>query len=344
MFDKKTIRDIDVANKNVLVRVDYNVPIENGKVTDDLRIKESLATIRYLLERGARKIFLISHLGRPDGKTVPELSLAPVADKLRELLELPVSFAETKGEEKVVLLENLRFSPQEEENDAEFAKKLVELTKAELFVQDGFGVVHRAHASTVAITQFLPSVAGFLLEKEVENIKKAVENPARPLLFILGGAKVDDKVPLLNRFQTLADTIAIGGKIANTYQKTSDKEVLPVDFVYGEDGKAYDIGEKSTEKIIELINVAQTIIWNGTLGMTEDPRFAKASERVATAIGQSKAFSIIGGGDTAGFVLEYQKSHPELRYSLISTGGGASLELMSGEELPGVKALLTFMA
>ncbi|MDR2063269.1 MAG: phosphoglycerate kinase [Candidatus Nomurabacteria bacterium] len=339
MFDKKTIRDVDVAGKNILVRVDYNVPLKDSVVTDDLRIRASLPTIQYLLEHGARKVFLISHLGRPEGKVDEKLSLKPAAEQLQQLLGRPVAFVDTDGEEKVVLLENLRFSPQEEANDPDFAQKLVDLTGAELFVQDGFGVVHRAHASTSAITQLLPSVAGLLLEKEVENIKQAVENPTRPLLFILGGAKVDDKMPLVNRFRKLADVIAVGGKIASTYQKTSAKEVLPVDFVHGEDGKAYDIGEKSAAKIVELVEQARTIIWNGTLGMTEDPRFAKSSEKVAAAIGTSDAFSIIGGGDTAGFVLEYQKLHPELHYSLISTGGGAALELMAGDELPGVAAL-----
>jgi 3-phosphoglycerate kinase len=339
VFEKKTVRDIEVAGKTVLARVDYNVPLEDGVVTDDLRIKASLPTIQYLLEQGARKIFLIAHLGRPEGVVVPELSLQPVAEKLAELLGAPVDFMDTAGEAKVVLLENLRFSPQEEANDPEFAQKLVDLTGAEVFVQDGFGVVHRAHASTEAITRILPSVAGLLLEKEVSSMRQAVEEPKRPLLFILGGAKGEDKVPLIARFREIADTIAVGGKIANTYEKGSEKEILPVDFVYGEDGQAYDIGEQSAAKIVELAGGAGTVIWNGTLGMTEDARYARASEQVAEAIGRSSAFSIIGGGDTAGFVLEYQKLHPELQYSLISTGGGAALELLAGERLPGVEAL-----
>ena len=227
MFTKQTVKDVKVRNQNVLVRVDYNVPMENGKITDDLRIRASLPTLEQLIKKGARRIILISHLGRPEGKKVPELSLKPVAERLAELLtDQKVGFVDDVSgpdvEEAVkktpvggiLVLENLRFFPGEEKNSSEFAREIAETTGADLFVQDGFAVIHRAHASTDAITKELPSVAGFLVEKEVTELDKLLTSPAHPFVIIIGGAKVDDKQPLIDKLSPLADAIFVGGKIA----------------------------------------------------------------------------------------------------------------------------------
>ena len=226
-FRKKTVRDVEVAGKTVLVRVDYNVPMKDGEVVEDMRIRGSLPTIKYLLERGAKKIILISHLGRPEGEVKPEFSLGPVAGQLSALLpEQQVDFIDATTGPKVfdavqrmkdgaiLMLENLRFSPAEEENSEEFAKSIVAVTGAQLFVQDGFAVIHRAHASTDAIARLIPAVAGFLVEKEVSSLEGAMKAPERPLLVIIGGAKVADKQPMIDKFLPLADKIAVGGKIA----------------------------------------------------------------------------------------------------------------------------------
>ncbi|MFV0485204.1 MAG: phosphoglycerate kinase [Candidatus Saccharimonadales bacterium] len=353
MFNKKTIKDVSVSGKIVLVRTDYNVPLE-GDAIGDLRIIASLPTINYLLANGARKIVLMSHLGRPDGKNVPELSLAPVAGRLRELLpEAAIGFVpETTGkavsqavedlpEGGILLLENLRFSPDEEANSEKFAQNIVSSTHAELFVQDGFAVVHRAHASTDAITRLLPSVAGLLLEKEATELTSAVANPEHPLLVIIGGAKVADKQPMIDTFLGLADDIAVGGKIAaDGYEATNPDVYVAMDFVEDSAGAKLDIGAESTAKILELIDGAKTIIWNGLLGKAEDPEYAKSSIAVAEALGShSDKKTIIGGGDTAEFVEGLVETNPSLTYSLISTGGGASLELLSGKKLPGIEAL-----
>lgn len=352
-FRKKTVRDVEVAGKTVLVRVDYNVPMKDGEVVEDMRIRGSLPTIKYLLERGAKKIILISHLGRPEGEVKPEFSLGPVAGQLSALLpEQQVDFIDATTGPKVfdavqrmkdgaiLMLENLRFSPAEEENSEEFAKSIVAVTGAQLFVQDGFAVIHRAHASTDAIARLIPAVAGFLVEKEVSSLESAMKAPERPLLVIIGGAKVADKQPMIDKFLPLADKIAVGGKIAaDGYTATDEKVYVAHDFATDENGAKLDIGEESTRDIVNMINEAKTVVWNGTLGMVEDERFAKSSLAVAEALGHSAATTIVGGGDTAGYVEKVLKNEPGLSFTLVSTGGGASLELLSGKELPGLEVL-----
>ena len=364
MFNKKTVKDVEVRDKVVLVRVDYNVPMDGGEVESDIRIRASLPTIEYLLNNGAKRIVLISHLGRPKGERKAELSLKPVAEKLSEILNNSILrtnsgvtpsvkfVSEVFGEAVslavqdsmdggIVLLENLRFWPEEEKNDAEFAKKIVESTGAELFIQDGFAVIHRAHASTDAMTKLLSSVAGFLVEKEVSVLSSAISEPEKPVLVIIGGAKVDDKKPLIEKFLPIADDICVGGKIAaDGYEAEDAKIYVAEDFNVDEEGAKLDIGTRATKKILEKIHFAKTIVWNGTVGLTEKEPFDLASKTIARAIGKkTDAVSIICGGDTTGFVENFQKIEPELKYSLISTGGGASLELLSGLELPGLAAL-----
>lgn len=374
MFSKKTIRDIDVEGKIILVRTDYNVPlvpIEAGEleqaavvvnpagdrqsqIASDLRIRASLPTIKFLLEHKAAKIVLMSHLGRPEGKRDQSLSLRIVAEKLAELLPgVAVNFVdEVSGPEVemamedlpdggILLLENLRFSPEEEANSEDFAREIVDSTHAELFVQDGFAVVHRAHASTDAITQILPSVAGLLLEKEVKTLTEVTEAPAHPFVVLIGGAKVADKQPLIDKFLPLADTIYVGGKIAAYgYQSDNDKVIVADDFDEDGTGDKLDIGPVSTAKLVELLQSAQTVLWNGVLGKVEDAAYATSSTIVAKVLGENpKVTSVICGGDTAGFVENLSADEPDLHFSLVSTGGGAALELLSGQALPGVDGL-----
>ena len=347
----KTIRDLDPKDKTILIRTDYNVPLKNRHVENDLRIRASLPTINYLLDHKAKRIFLISHLGRPEGKESPDSSLAPIADTLNKLLPnqkvefLPLPSTNKKldvsPDTKIVLLENLRFDPGEEANSPDFIQKIVNSTGAEIFVQDGFAVIHRAHASTDAITHLLPSYAGFLVEKEVENLQKALQNPKSPVLLIIGGAKVEDKQPLIDKFTKIADQIVVGGKIAaDGYQTNNPKIYVAEDFDEDASFAKLDIGPLATAKIADFIASAKTIIWNGLLGYAEDPAYATASTITAELIGEKKdATTIICGGDTTSFVEDLAKSHPNLKYSLISTGGGAALEFLLGKELPGIKAI-----
>lgn len=345
----KTIRDIDIANKTILVRVDYNVPLSDGKITDDLRIRASLPTINYLLEHGAKQIFLISHLGRPEGKPQAEYSLTPVADTLRHLLpsttidfcELPTKNTPIHTSAKLVLLENLRFDPGEESNSPEFIKNIIKATGADVYVQDGFAVVHRAHASTDAVKNFIPIYAGLLLEKELTNLHAAISNPTHPVLLIIGGAKVEDKQPLIDKFTGLADHIVVGGKIAaDGYTSSSPKVYVAEDFDTDSAGTKLDIGPLATGHLANLITDANTIIWNGLLGKAEDPAYATASTITAELIGEKQnATTIICGGDTTGFVESLIASHPTLNYSLVSTGGGAALEYLAGNTLPGIEAI-----
>lgn len=393
IFNKKTIRDIEIDNRIVLLRVDYNVPLKDGQVTDDYRIRQSVATVQQLRQRNCR-IIIISHLGRPDGKAEPTLSLEPVAQRLGELLGIEVSFVPaTIGDQVavaakalqpggVLLLENLRFHAEEENNDREFARQLAD--PAEYFVQDGFGVVHRAHASTSAVTEFLPSVAGPLLENEVRQLSVAIENPVRPLIAIMGGAKISDKIELINRFLTQANTIIIGGAMANTFLAASGHEIgksvyakdevkeaeeiikladrahveliLPLTDVaiaeevsesaqrrevatdqVGPTDMILDFGEQSTQAVLNKIERAGTVIWNGPLGVIELEQFAASSKRLAEFIVQKQVNCVVGGGDTAGFVHQLGLTE---KFTHVSTGGGASLELLSGKELPGIAALL----
>jgi len=341
MWKKKTVRDVDVKGKVVLLRTDYNVPIERGRVAEDYRIRASLPTIEYLLDHGAKQIVIIAHLGRPEGRE-RELSLLPVARRLEKLLNGAVYLYDGNGvvpDKKVVMLENLRFDKGEEAGSIEFAKKLVKQTKADIFVQDAFGMVHRRHASIVAITKLLPSVAGLLLEREVVAISKALARPKRPLLAIIGGSKVEDKQPLIELFAKTAETVALGGRLGLNFDNRAPNVIVPLDYHYGKDGKPYDIGEISTATIIDLVRSAGTVIWNGVVGKIEEKEFATASKLIAEAIGRGNAKSIILGGDTASFVVGLQERDPSLEYTLISTGGGSALEMILGKKLPGIAAL-----
>jgi len=401
-FFKRTVRDIPVENQTVLVRADYNVPQKNsGVIDDDLRIRASLPTLEYLISKHA-KVVIISHLGRPEGKEA-KYSLKPIAARLSELLGKPVIFVEDCIGDKVVqavkkapknsviLLENLRYYAEEEANDEAFAGKIAKSTGARYFVQDGFGVVHRAHASTDAITHFIPSVAGLLLEREYVTITAAMEKPQRPLVAVMGGAKVSDKITVIERLVDIADKIIIGGAMSNTFLKykghhmgsskvedgqekvldsiylaahekldssIDDFIILPTDVAIAskisdtatrENEKlgnlhpkdiALDIGDASIERMVEEVAQAKTVIWNGTLGYAELPEFAHGSARLALALAtQPQTTSIIGGGDTADFVLKWDGRGGE-SFTHISTGGGASLELMAGKKLPGIESLL----
>lgn len=342
----KTLKDIDVKDKIVLVRTDYNVPLKDGQIESDLRIRASLPTIEYLREQGAKKIILMSHLGRPKGWD-DELSLKIVAERMKAQFVGQISGEEVKvavedlPEGGILLLENLRFDPREKENSSELAREIVESTGAEVFVQDGFAVTHRAHASTDAITKLLPSVAGKLVEKEVAGLTRVLTNPERPLVVVIGGAKVEDKSPLIEKFEQAADKILVGGKIAaDGYVADDEKIYVAEDFDLDAEGAKLDIGPLSAGKILEELKGAKTVLWNGVLGKVEDPAFSTSTEMVAKFLGEHPEItSIICGGDTAGFVEELIEKNPELNYSLVSTGGGAALVLLTGGEMPGLNAL-----
>jgi phosphoglycerate kinase len=388
MFNKKTIRDIDVNDKKVLVRVDFNVPLAEGRVGDDTRVRAALPTIQYLLDHGAA-VILCSHLGRPKGGPDLKYSLKPVAEHLAGLLGKPVSFAEDcigpqaeaaasalqKG--GVLVLENTRFHPEEEKNEMQMAEQLASL--ADLFVNDAFGTAHRAHASTEGVTHFKPGVAGFLLEKEIKYLGQAVADPKRPFVAILGGAKISDKIGVINNLLTKADAVLIGGGMANTFIKAQGFEVadslvedeslpvarglldkaagklhLPVDVVLADkfDAEAdsrlelagnvpagwriLDIGPQTVKAFGAIIAGAGTVVWNGPMGVFEFPKFAAGTFGVAKAVADSGAVSIIGGGES---VAAIQQAGLADKITHISTGGGASLEMLEGLELPGVAAL-----
>ena len=347
----KTIRDIDVKDKTILVRVDYNVPIKNNKIESNFRIRASLPTLEYLRKHGAKKIILLSHLGRPE-KPDKSLSLKPVADHLNHLIgnvffapdlskSALASAVDKLQNGQILLAENLRFNPGETANSADFINSIVEATKADFYVQDAFSVTHRAHASTVKIADFLPVYAGLLLEKELANLDKATKNPSRPFLLIIGGSKVEDKSPLITKFVELADHVAVGGKIAaDGYTSNNSKIYVATDFDEDSTGKKLDIGPVSTAKIADLVTDANTIIWNGLLGYAEDPAYATASTIIAELLGEKKdATTIICGGDTTGFILELMNEHEHLDYTLISTGGGATLEYLLSGTLPGLEVI-----
>lgn len=402
-FTKKTIVDVPLDHKTVLVRADYNVPFKDGKIGDDYRMVQSLPTLKFLIKAKC-KIVIMAHLGRPKGKVVKELSLEPIAKHLSKLLDKKVAFVpDCVGDRvkvavknakpgEVILLENVRFHAGDEENDPKFAKQLANSSQAAYFVQDGFGVVHRAHASTEGVTHLLPSVAGLLLQKEVDTITNVMKNPKRPLVAVLGGAKVSDKITVIQRFVELADQIIIGGAMANTFLKYRGLEIgksvyepgeedliariyadarrkagdrvddfilLPTDVAVAPsiEGRhkrtivdvhhvqpgdyILDLGPTSTEALLAHTQHAATVVWSGTLGYTEDIVFAYSSAKLATALAAQKnhTFSVVGGGDTADFVLHWDAKGGR-SFGLVSTGGSASLELMAGQVLPGVAALM----
>jgi phosphoglycerate kinase len=388
MFSKKTITDVDVKGKRVLVRVDFNVPLKDGVVGDDTRIRGALPTIHYLLDHGAA-VILCSHLGRPKGTADPKYSMKPVAEYLGSLMGQQVAFAEDcvgpAAEEAakalkpgdVLVLENTRYHNEEEANDPEFSRQLASL--AELYVNDAFGSAHRAHASTEGVTKYLPGVSGFLMEKEIQYLGQAIDDPKRPFVAILGGAKISDKIGVIKNLLTKADNILIGGGMANTFFKAQGYPVadslvedealetarellaiggtklrLPVDVVIAdkyEEGAAFrvmpmgpipdgwrilDVGPETVESFGKVIASAGTVVWNGPMGVFEFPNFAKGTFGVAKAVAESKAVSVIGGGDS---VSAIQKSGLTDKITHISTGGGASLEMLEGLVLPGVAAL-----
>jgi len=397
---KLSLRDLDVRGKRVLVRVDFNVPIEvrghKIRVMDDTRIRESLPTINYLREHGAKTI-LMSHFGRPKGRPVEKYSLRPIGEYLHSLIHQPVIFShDTIGEvpQKIVehmengdvaLLENVRFQPGEEANDPEFAKALAEL--GDLYVNDAFGAAHRAHASTVGITKFMQkSAMGLLMEKELKHLRDGLEKPAKPFVVSLGGAKVSDKIGVLKALMEKADTILIGGAMANTFLKAegipvgasrvepdkvdlarelldlakerSVKFLVPIDVVeadeiraganmrntsrlsprhgISDEWQAVDIGAATVALYQEEIAKAETVLWNGPMGVFEIPEFGEGTIAIAEAMAQSGATTIIGGGDS---VTAVKQAGLADKMTFISTGGGASLELLEGKELSGVAAL-----
>ena len=321
----KILRDFDVKNKRVLVRCDFNVPLDDkGNILDDFRIRRTLPTIDYLIKKGA-KVILMSHLGSPDGKFVKELQLKPVSEKLAELLG-----------KKIELLENLRFDPGEESNDENFAKELAK--KGDIYINDAFGACHRAHASIVGIPKYLPSGAGFLLEKEVLCLTRLSTNPSKPLVAIIGGAKIETKMKLIDKISEFADLVLVGGLIKkeikekNIKLKNPQKIVEPVD----EAGEGKDIGSKTIKLFKEKILQAKTIFWNGPLGKIEEKEFTAGTEELAKAIIESGAYSVVGGGETVEFINQLGFGE---KFSHVSTGGGAMLAFLSGEKLPGLSAL-----
>jgi phosphoglycerate kinase len=390
-FAKASVRDAEVAGKRVLVRVDFNVPLEGGRVADDTRIRAALPTIESLRERGAALV-LVSHLGRPGGKVVPELSMAPVGEYLAELLNAPVqqapavvgdevkSMAEGLGSRDVLLLENVRFELGETENDPALAEALADL--ADLYVNDAFGAAHRAHASTAGVAALLPGYAGLLLEQEVTELTRLVESPARPLVVVLGGAKVTDKVGVIERFLEIADEILIGGAMCFSFfraqgiatgnslveeagvklaaealerAESSGCELrLPVDLALGESFDAgtqrrdsdgvevpdgwmgLDIGPRSAAAYAEAIGGAGTVLWNGPMGAFELEPFAAGTRSVAEAVAAAPGTTVVGGGDSVAALQQFGLAD---KVDWLSTGGGASLELLEGKKLPGVEAL-----
>jgi len=392
-MNKMTVRDIDVAGKRVLVRVDFNVPVDQtGAITDDSRIRASLPTIKYLLDRKA-SVILMSHFGRPKGKVVNEMRLAPVGKRLAEILGKPVkivddcigpsveSAAKSLKPGEILLLENLRFHAEEEAGDANFAKALASL--GEVYVNDAFGTSHRPHASISGIANYLPAVAGFLLEKEINTLGNLIENPAHPFTSIFGGAKVSDKVAVLNNIMKKVDCLLIGGGMAATFLKAKGVNVgtsvvedetvataaalikdadtrkiklfLPVDVVVADDitaasqastipietilpnKKIADIGPRTVDIFSKELKSSKTVFWNGPMGVHEVPQFANGTRALATVISKLKATTVMGGGSTAEVIDAMGLTD---KVTFVSTGGGASLEFLGGDALPGVTALM----
>jgi phosphoglycerate kinase len=389
---KKTVKDVDLRGKRVLCRVDFNVPIKNGKITDDTRIRESLPTLLYILEQPGTRLILMSHLGRPKDKPEPEYSLKPAADRLAELLGKPVAMApdcvgeaveaqaKSLGEGGVLLLENVRFHKEETENSPDFAARLARL--GDIYVNDAFGSAHRAHASTEGVAHHLPAVAGFLMEKEIKFLGGVFENPGKPFVAIIGGAKVSTKIAVLESLLPRVSSMIIGGGMAYTFLKAQGLQVgkslvedellqtassllkkaeeqkvrilLPLDHQvaaeFNESAKAeyvpsravpadrigMDIGDKTLDSYRKVIAGAKTVVWNGPLGVFEFAQFARGTLEVAKMVAACKGTTVVGGGDS---VAAVQKFGLAGKISHVSTGGGASLELLEGKTLPGIAAL-----
>ena len=390
---KKTVRDIDVAGKKCLVRCDFNVPMKDGKITDDFRIVSALPTIQYLIENKAC-VILMSHMGKPKGEPKPELSLRPVAERLTELLGQEVKFSscptvvcdhirETAAAlqpGEVMLLENTRYRKEETKSEEPFTGELASL--GELFVNDAFGTAHRDHSSTAGIARYLPTVSGFLIEKEVKFLGDAVESPERPFIAIMGGAKVGDKIPVIENLMKKVDTIIIGGGMTYTFYKAQGYEIgtsildedsielskellakaeqagvkimLPVDAVVTDDFEAnnviktvaateipadmmgMDIGPKTIELYQAAIAEAKTVVWNGPMGVFENPKFETGTKAIAQALADSDAVTVIGGGDSAAAVEQFGLKD---KMTHVSTGGGASMEFLEGKVLPGIACI-----
>lgn len=391
MFLKKTMNDVDVQGKRVFVRVDFNVPMENGVVVDDTRIRAAIPTIQQLSEKGA-KVILASHLGRPKGEVRDDMRLTAVGERLSKLINKPVkklddsvgaavekAVKEMKNGE-IVLLENVRFHKGEEKNDEELAKQFAKL--ADLYVNDAFGAAHRAHASTEGIAKYIPAVSGLLMEKELEVLGKALTNPDRPFTAIIGGAKVKDKIGVIENLLDKVDNLIIGGGLSFTFVKAQGYEIgkslveedkielarnfiekakekgvnlyMPIDAVVAKelspeaeakvvdidkipaDYMGLDIGPKTADKYAEVIKNSKLIIWNGPMGVFEIDQFANGTRKIAEAMAETEGYTIIGGGDSAAAVEKFGLAD---KMNHISTGGGASLELMEGKNLPGIAAL-----
>jgi phosphoglycerate kinase len=344
MHRPRSVREAEVGGRRVLVRSDLNVPLEDGRIADDTRIRASLPTLRYLLDGGAAHVTVCSHLGRPKGPD-PAYAMAPVAARLHELI----------ADERVTVLENTRFDPGETTNDPETARRLAE--GMELFVNDAFGSAHRAHASTEGVAHLLSAYAGLLLERELEMLGRLLGDVERPFVLVAGGAKVEDKLGVLVSLGLRADRVCIGGKMAEelrdenplpydaelptdvvaaaAFEKDAETAVVPYDEL-PEGWLGLDIGPQARERFAALIRSARTVFWNGPMGVFEWPRFAEGTRAVARAIAEADAFSVVGGGDSVRAIHELGLAE---RVSWVSTGGGASLELLEGKELPGVAAI-----
>jgi phosphoglycerate kinase len=340
----RSVRDADVSGKRVLVRADLNVPLDNGQVADDTRIRSSLDTLRWLLDHGAREVVVASHLGRPEGAD-PAFSIAPCADRLHTLLP----------DDRLRVLENTRFEEGETTNDPEVAAALAD--DMDVYVNDAFGSAHRAHASTEGVARILPAYAGLLMEEELEHLGRLLGDVDQPFVIVAGGAKVKDKLGVLGNLGSRADTVIVGGKMAEELRTDNPLPFpveLPSDVVaaaaFEEDAEArvvdsdaipdgwlgLDIGPASRDRFAELIAPAETIFWNGPMGVFEWPRFAEGTKAVARAVGAADAYSVVGGGDSVRAVNELGLAD---RISWVSTGGGAALELLEGRELPGIAAI-----
>jgi phosphoglycerate kinase len=392
MMKLQTVKDIDLQGKRVLIRVDFNVPLQDGIVTDDTRIRSALTTINYILEQKGTSLVVMSHFGRPKGKKDPAFSMAPIAKRFAELLGRPVKLAsDVIGDAvqkevaallpgEVLLLENVRFYAGEEANDVDFAKKLA--TYGDIYVNDAFGTAHRAHASTEGVSHFLPSVAGFLIEKEVKFFAPLLENPDKPFVAVIGGSKVSSKISVLESLAKTCDAIVIGGGMAYTFLKVQghtigkslleadfldvaksflDKAkekgvrvILPVDHVCAAEFKedatpvmvdstdipesliGMDVGPKTLDLIGKELKAARSIVWNGPLGVFEFASFAAGTKAVAKMVGESQGTTVVGGGDSVAAVNKFGYAD---QIDHVSTGGGASLEFLEGQQLPGIKAL-----